>query len=150
MLADGLDDVGSLVSAGDGVRALFAAKEPAQRLHVSSAAFAQRDQSGTKSAAVQLDTSRARPGRGRRRGYSRAGYVGGGARRWRCCLLGGGVSGKAAEAPSLGNTRAEMQSDLERRERYVSAATSSRRGWRSSVVGGVLGIVVARHRDNDP
>ena len=150
------NDVGSLVSAiGIGVRALFAAKAPAQ---LGAASPPPRLPSAIdptpSSAVVQLDnkSSDTRDG-GARRSHSRASYFGGGALALAVIAFSAAaVTGNAAEAPLLGDTRAEMQADLERRERYASAANIL------LVAGGALsvaaGVFVASwwraNRDNNP
>jgi hypothetical protein len=150
------NDVGALVSAvGIGVRALFAEKGAAQpdppppSPRLPSAV----DPTPT-SAAVQLDGKPSNaPVAGARRSHSRAAYFGSGALALAVIAFSAAaVTGSAAEAPLLGDTRAEMQSDLEHRERYASTANAL------LIAGGVLSAAAAvffvswwrADRDNAP
>jgi len=149
-------DVGALVSAiATGVRALFAAKVAAPD---GPAAPSPRVPSAvdpiTRAAPVHLDgRPRDTRDRGARRGRSRAAYVGGGALALAVIAFSAAaVTGNAAEAPLLGSTRAEMQVDLEHRERYASATNILLvAGGALSVIGGLFFASWWRgDRDNDP
>ena len=129
------DDVGSLVSAvGTGVRALFAAREPAQPDPASTPPrLPSAVDPGMRSAAVQLDSkpSDTRDG-GARRGRSRAAYVGGGALALAVIAFSAAaVSGNAAEAPLLETPGLKCRAIWSARTLRVRGERSSRRGWRS-------------------
>jgi hypothetical protein len=120
------DDVPSLVSSvGTGVRSLFAATAPAQEaLGPPPSPSLEALAPAVVPPALQLE--RKADGTleaGHRRANARIAYAGAGALALAVIAFSGAaVTGNAAEAPLLGNTRAEMQADLDRREDYASAA----------------------------
>ena len=116
-------DVGSLVSAvAAGVRALFAAKAASPNgaavpLTPAPVALA----AGDGAPALHLEAAAPANRDGSRHGNARAGYLGATALGLAVVAFSAAaVAGNTAEAPLLGTTREEMQSDLQRREGYAS------------------------------
>jgi hypothetical protein len=134
------EDVGSLVSAvATGVKDLFGAKVSAPNAAAAPPNLALDAASPAAGpAALRLDAQPGKVDDGDKRSAARAGYLGATAAALAVVAFSAAaVTGNAAEAPLLGDTRADMQEDLRRREGYATAANGL------LIAGGALSTAAA-------